>query len=86
MQYKLAKDLPYGKRGEVIEVKVIPFIKYDPMIAVKCEEDIGRLISEGWIEEVKPREWELTVAKGTEDILFIDKASRTKLKLSKSEK
>ena len=69
MNYRLKKDLPFAKAGTIIELSpsegCIPMAIYDfrdlPGSKVSnvtiSKEYLDELISEGWIEEVKPREW-----------------------------
>lgn len=66
-KYVLAKDLPYAKKGS----KVYPSLVFAHELCVtdndnkerfvlyndKCFVDIA--IEQGWIKEVKPREWAL---------------------------
>ena len=66
MKYRLKRDLPFAKAGDSVCLKIdtcysaqliTGFIK-DPhhTIYLKDKSDLENLISEGWIEEVKPRE------------------------------
>ena len=73
MKYCLKKDLPFTKAGaEVfvndsaiwIEVKGEPYCRNLQQYREPIEEELQRLISEGWIEEVKPREWTVQVVNG----------------------
>ena len=66
MKYKLKRDLPFAKAGDNVEVNpggCIPFANYSSGTFSTSEEYIDKLIKEGWIEEVKPREWELWLDK-----------------------
>lgn len=63
MQYRLKKELPFAKAGD----KVYQDLCKNFMVSthnlgelkIGYEDDKQRLASEGWIEEVKPREFEL---------------------------
>jgi len=60
MKYKLKRDLPFAKAGKEVKVNptgCIPFINYSSGEFATTEEYVDKLLSEGWIEEVKPREW-----------------------------
>ena len=63
MEYQTARDLPFAEAGTKVELSLsegcIPMSLYN---IKDCEvtiskEFIGQLISEGWIEPIKPREW-----------------------------
>ena len=60
MKYKLKRDLPFAKAGkEVFEDDASFYIEAEVGI-IWCFAEIKdrhKLISEGWIEEVKPREY-----------------------------
>jgi len=64
MKFVLKKDLPFAKAGEALELTMtnrnIVEQFDDNARPVKCylakETTLQRLISEGWIVEVKPRE------------------------------
>ena len=60
MKYILKKDLPFTKAGHKVEVNpsgCLPFVNYSTGVFSTTEEYVDKLLSEGWIEEVKPREW-----------------------------
>jgi len=69
MNYRLKKDLPFAKAGTIIELSpsegCIPMAIYDFRDLPGSEasnvniskEYLDELISEGWIEPIKPREW-----------------------------
>ena len=63
MEYQTARDLPFAEAGTKIELSLsegcIPMSLYNikDCEVVISKEFIGQLISEGWIEEFKPREW-----------------------------
>ena len=61
MKYRLKKDLPFAKAGTELVLKgedrIRPSGAEEYLICIT--EDLPRLIKEGWIEEVKPREWEV---------------------------
>ena len=66
MKYRLKKDLPFAKIGAEVEFHI--YCDYNPQIThrdgklifyIKTEEEIKQLISEDFIEEVKPREFYL---------------------------
>jgi len=68
MKYILKKDLLFMKIGEIIGVNVNGWIGVhlqrltDGGKYIDCnKEDFDLLLSEGWIEEVKPREWILEI-------------------------
>lgn len=54
MKYKLLKDQPLAKAGKVIttEDEIAVYLGY-----YFVKNGLQTLISEGWIEEVQPREW-----------------------------
>jgi hypothetical protein len=64
MKYRLKRDLPFAKAGEPVEVNEHGIRVSDKYIdqfyhrvsQKKLDAEVQRLISEGWIEEVKPRE------------------------------
>ena len=64
MKYKLKRDLPFAKAGkEVFEDDASFYIEAEVGI-IWCFAEIKdrhKLISEGWIEEVKPREWVINI-------------------------
>jgi len=60
MKYRLKKDLPFAKAGEIVDVNdEADLWTVRPLDAKKdypvC--DIPENAKEEWIEEVKPREW-----------------------------
>lgn len=57
MRYRLKKELPFAKAGD--EIHIGECIYTDDMEAWAIGErgDLKKLIEDGWIEEVKPREW-----------------------------
>jgi hypothetical protein len=61
MKYQLKKDLPFAKAGSPIKVYPegsTPMILFDHINEVDVSEEfIPKLLDEGWIEEVKPREF-----------------------------
>ena len=60
IEYQTARDLPFTKAGHKVEVNpsgCLPFVNYSTEVFSTTEEYVDKLISEGWIEEVKPREW-----------------------------
>ena len=63
MKYRLKKDLPFAKAGAKIKPPQDEGCAYDveningDWWCIGYEEELPKLISEGWIEEVKPREW-----------------------------
>ena len=73
MNYILKKDLPFAKAGTIIDLSpsegCIPMAIYDFRDLPGSEasnvniskEYLDELISEGWIEPIKPREWTLEV-------------------------
>lgn len=72
MKYKLKKDLPFAKAGAevVVEELYIPQIK-KPCYLVdsywgnrEVIGEVGNELTESFIEEVKPREWGVTVIDG----------------------
>ena len=77
MNYRLKKDLPFAKAGTIIELSpsegCIPMAIYDFRDLPGSEasnvniskEYLDELISEGWIEPIKPREFYVTLYGGT---------------------
>ena len=72
MKYRLKKDLPFAKAGQELEEE-LP-IEYNQSVLWYREDmgnnsrqtlcrrfEIPQYIEEGWIEEVKPREWWIAV-------------------------
>jgi len=63
MKYKLKKDLPFAQAGEQARcfygssVFSITYRMDSVDFNLTSEEYIDKLIRDGWIEEVKPREW-----------------------------
>ena len=71
MKYKLKRDLPFAKAGTKIEYRLKKDEHYaiflystdgdDPStywIGLECDNrDLAKMISEGWIEEIQPREF-----------------------------
>ena len=71
-KYRLLKDLPYAKKGTEVRfnenrifvqrgethleacIDALNFCGPNPEL---IQKELQRLIDEGWIEEVKPREW-----------------------------
>jgi len=69
MKYKLAKDLPFAKAGTLINVNgregCVPMSLWDNIIPDVSPEFINKLISEGWITETKPREFEIKLGENS---------------------
>ena len=66
MKYRLKKDLPFAKAGEEVWTDSFHiYIKGNVrMRGTDRKEDIylgllSDLVDNGWVEEVKPREWEV---------------------------
>lgn len=64
MKYRLKKDLPFAKVGKIVDVNYVADLwTVRPLDAKKdypvC--DIPENAKEEWIEEVKPREWDVLV-------------------------
>ena len=63
MKYKLKKDLPMAKAGQEIHIVeqsnnyCFNMEIWDDAVVRIWYSDLGKLIADGWIEEVKPREW-----------------------------
>ena len=60
MKYKLKRDLPFAKAGEEVFEDDTNFYIEAEVGIIWCFAEIKdkqKLIFEGWIEEVKPREW-----------------------------
>ena len=60
MKYKLKRDLPFAKAGKEVSEDDASFYIEAEVGIIWCFAEIKdrhKLISEGWIEEVKPREW-----------------------------
>ncbi len=64
MKYRLKKDLPFAKVGEVIDMGIcgtFENIHLRPNKTGECSEDnLKMMLQDGWIEEIKPREWWVT--------------------------
>jgi hypothetical protein len=64
MKYILKKDLPFIKAGAEVESSIsegcIPVAIFKNNITVS-KEYLIQLISDGWLEEVKPREWKINI-------------------------
>jgi len=62
MKYKLKKDLPFAKAGAEVIIGTagsIDLCQYNNGKVNIAENHIEHLVNEGWIEEIKPREFEL---------------------------
>ncbi len=62
IKYRLKKDLPFAKAGAEVTIGVassIGLYQYDNGKVNVAENQIEHLVNEGWIEEIKPREFEL---------------------------
>ena len=67
MKYVLKKDLPFAKAGAEIEIGFDN--NYDelinskkdkkPAIYLKGQVGLQNLLNDGWVEEIKPKEWYL---------------------------
>src|SRR3990167_6428889 len=68
MKYRLKKDLPLMEAGTKIKISdkyrdkdndlPLPIVLFRDAIYIKDQQNlIDELISEGWIEEIKPREF-----------------------------
>lgn len=62
MKYKLKKDLPFAKAGDPVFLSCGAFVVKDPyqngrVLYIEDSTHKDKLINEGWIEEVKPREF-----------------------------
>ena len=65
MKYRLKKDLPFAKAGDKIfqdEINLKYYVNNN-MGLFYVGSDINQLLSEGWIEEVKPREFYIEIRK-----------------------
>lgn len=69
MKYKVAKEMPHIAIGTEVKVESGKF-KYMPSVSIKrddCyeqvyfEHELPYLIENGWIKEIKPREWILEI-------------------------
>ena len=58
-KYRLLKDLPFAKAGAEVGVELAISVrgKDNFLTWIGNPKDLELLIDEGWIEEVKPREW-----------------------------
>ena len=90
-RYVLAKDLPYAKKGTEVRfnenrifvqrgetrleacIDALDFLGPNPEI---IQKELQRLIDEGWIEEVKPREFEVILNKNGSLVKFFNGESR----------
>ncbi len=65
MKYKLGRELPYAKVGNFVKITDEDLIFVDGDMPnggcffIGYEKDLDKLISEGWIKEIKPREFDL---------------------------
>ena len=61
MKYRLKKDLPFAKVGEVIDMGIcgtFENIHLRPNKTGECRQNNLKMMrQDGWIEEIKPREW-----------------------------
>ena len=72
MKYILKKDLPFAKVGTEVRyfygttIEHINFNRENNTvdIHIPMKESIAMYFEDGWIEEVKPREWEVWLSKG----------------------
>ena len=68
-KYRLKKDLPFAKAG--VEIEIGCNNNYDelinsrkdkkPAIYLKGQVSLQNLLNDGWVEEIKPREWYIGV-------------------------
>ena len=85
-KYILAKDLPFAKRGTEVNVSgdrifvqrgkskleaCIDALELWDSTSENIQKELQRLIDEGWIEEVKPREFMLHFKKSNGEIYSI---------------
>ena len=71
MKYKLKKDLPFAKAGTEVRYfygTSVEHINYNREINavdihIPMKDVIQSYFDEGWIEEVKPREWRVIIGK-----------------------
>ena len=72
-KYRLAKDLPFAKAGTEVFQSANAFVVKDPkyqgqVLYIGELSDRDKLIEQGWIEEVKLREWDVVVNKSNDVI------------------
>ena len=65
MKYRLKKDLPFAKAGTEVYDDRYSYITVKNLITKDGGSffigyDIKELLTTGWIEEVKPREWHIS--------------------------
>ena len=72
-KYRLAKDLPFAKAGAEVGVELAISVrgKDNFLTWIGDPKDLESLIDEGWIEEVKPREFMLHFKKSNGEIYSI---------------
>ena len=85
-KYVLAKDLPNAKKGTLVQVDefgiyvrikecdfkaYLDLLGYEKQPSERTQKELQRLIDEGWIEEVKPREFMLHFKKSNGEIYSI---------------
>jgi len=67
-KYKLKRELPFAKVGDEVFISSGAFVVKDPyqlgqVLYIEDYKNKEKLITEGWIEEVKPREWYIGLTK-----------------------
>ena len=86
-KYILAKDLPFEKKGIEVRVNksgiyiqrknfypyevYIDALRFSESTSENIQKELQRLIDEGWIEEVKPREFLLHFKKSNGEVYSI---------------
>jgi hypothetical protein len=66
MEYKLAKDLPYAKAGSKVKVTSTNYVyAYSTPQEVFYMGIKDQLLKDGWIEEIKRREFWMIIEKST---------------------
>ena len=77
-KYRLLKDLPFAKAGAEVGVELAISVrgKDNFLTWIGDPKDLESLIDEGWIEEVKPREFEVTLNKNGSLVKFFNGKDR----------
>jgi len=73
-KYRLLKDLPFAKAGAEVGVELAISVrgKDNFLTWIGDPKDLESLIDEGWIEEVKPREFYIVFDKNSKILGAID--------------
>ena len=76
MKYRLKKDLPFAKAGEEIRFRIGGYteIHMSQENRIECsQKTLDMLLANGWIEEIKPKEFTLSIhTNGAYRLTYVD--------------